>query len=61
MATWEGEFLTTRRDKGNKVALYRVQEIFVEVFYNEAANQILRFNLFISRNRLNLYCGAQVN
>ncbi|MBK0379270.1 hypothetical protein [Mucilaginibacter segetis] len=51
-AVWRGSFLADREAAGLKVQLYRLDSFYVEVFYDPAANTILRFRAFTSNNLL---------
>jgi hypothetical protein len=45
-ATFNGEFMGDRQEEGHHVQLYRVDEFYVEVFYDPAANKITRMRAF---------------
>jgi len=60
-ATWNGEFFMTREDHQHVILLYKVHSFYVEVFYNNMTNKIVRFNPFNSKKRLNLYFSVQLN
>ena len=59
--TWQGEFCMTRDDLTHTIALYKVHQFYVEVFYNNATNEIERLNPFIAKKRLTLYFHFQQN
>jgi len=45
-AVFAGPCLGDRQEDGHHVQLYRVDEFYVEVFYDPAANEITRFRPF---------------
>jgi len=51
-AVWQGAFLADREENGLMVQLYAISNFYVEVFYDPAANEILSFRAFNSRNLL---------
>lgn len=60
-ATWQGEFCATREDREHLILLYLLDTMFVEVYYNNMTNEIVWFTLFVSKKRLTLYLGVQLN
>jgi len=54
-AIWTGDFLGGREENGLKVQLYSLTNFYVEVFYDEWANKILRFRAFKSYDLLTPY------
>ncbi len=51
-AVWGGNFLGDRKENGLRVQLYSIHTFYVEVFYDEAANKILRFRAFRTTDTL---------
>jgi hypothetical protein len=61
LKVWEGEYINFRDEGENRVMLYRVNQFYVEVYYNQDSNTILRFNPFTSKRRLELYLKFSLN
>ncbi|PTQ92409.1 hypothetical protein C8P68_1129 [Mucilaginibacter yixingensis] len=55
IATVNGEFLETRKEAGQTVALYSISNFFVELWYDCTQNKITRLNSFKSISRLDPY------
>jgi len=51
----EGLFVDDREEGGLKVQLYRLNNFYVEVFYDAAANKIARYQAFKSAGNLANY------
>lgn len=45
-ATWQGTFLADREENGLIVRLYSLDAFYVEVFFDDRANKILRLRAF---------------
>ena len=59
---WDcGEFFLYRLETPQTVLLYKLHDFYVEVYYSEETNQIVRFNPFCSKERLKLYFTLQPN
>ena len=54
-AVWQGEFVIFREGPRATVMLYRVHNFYVEVYYSNENNAVVRFNPFRSKIRLGLY------
>ena len=54
-AVWTGLFLDDREENGLKVQLYSLSNFYVEVFYDQRVNKILRFRAFKSYDLLTPY------
>ncbi len=59
--TWQGQFYLFRVDRSNKALLYKVHHFYVEVYYDDQAREIIKFNPFRSKERLMLYFSLQLN
>ncbi|TSJ38912.1 hypothetical protein FO440_20660 [Mucilaginibacter corticis] len=51
-AVWQGTFLADREENGLAVQLYTVNSFYVEVFYDQLENKLVRFHAFSSKNFL---------
>jgi hypothetical protein len=51
-AVWRGTFLADRAADGLLVQLYSLPGCYVEVFYDQAANQITNFEAFTNKQLL---------
>jgi hypothetical protein len=54
-AVWRGNFLAERMADGLHVQLYSLPGCYVEVFYDQAANQITGFEAFTNKQLLAPY------
>ena len=54
-AVWQGNFLADRQADGLIAQLYSVDSFYVEVFYDQQANNISHFQAFTSRKFLAPY------
>ena len=61
ITVWEGEFMTYREEKGFIIMLYKVYDFYVEVYYNNQNNKLVKFNPFSSKKRLELYFDVSLN
>ena len=52
---WQGEFLLFREQIVHTVLLYKVHDFYVEVYYNNESNEVVRFHSLKSVERLTLY------
>lgn len=59
-AVWRGTFLAERMADGLPIQLYSLPGCYVEVFYDQAANQIIGFEAFTNKQLLVPYL-AQTN
>lgn len=59
--TWTGKFILTREDQEHTILLYKVHGFFVEEYYHNMTNKVVRYNPFLSKHRLSLYFGVQLN
>ncbi|MFD2872018.1 hypothetical protein ACFS5N_06040 [Mucilaginibacter ximonensis] len=51
-SVWSGSFLADREENGLMIQLYAVDSFYVEVFYDQLANKILKFHAFSSKSFL---------
>ena len=54
-AVWRGDFLLFREQIVHTVLLYKVHDFFVEVYYNNESNEVVRFHPLQVVDRLTLY------
>lgn len=59
--TRNGEFLLTREDRDHTILLYKVHHFYVEEYYHNRSNKVVRYTPFVSKTRLSLYFGVQLN
>jgi hypothetical protein len=57
----QGKFFLFREEAKYTVVLYRVEDFYVEVYYNSALNTIVSFHPFTSKKRIALYFKCQMN
>ena len=58
---WQGQFFLTRTDRKHTVLLYKVHDFYVEVYYEDESNELVKFNPFSSKDRLKVYFSLQAN
>ena len=56
-AIWSGTHIGNREDDEHRILLYKIDEFYVEVFYNKEHNFIRKFRPFNSLNQLLPYYG----
>ena len=54
-AVWKGEFRLFREQIVHTVLLYKVHDFYVEVYYNNESNEVVRFHSLAVVDRLTLY------
>jgi hypothetical protein len=54
-AVWRGAFLADREANGLTIQLYSLTGCYVELFYDQAANQITNFHAFTNKQLLAPY------
>ena len=52
---WEGKLIGHRYDKEHKILLYKIDDLFVEVFYHSEYNVIRKFEAFTEQELLDIY------
>lgn len=55
------QFFLFREEMKYTIVLYKVENFYVEAYYNNALKTIVSFNPFISKRRLQLYFDLQKN
>jgi hypothetical protein len=43
---WERKHVADRQDKDHHILLYKIDDLFVEVYYHKEHNVIVKFNAF---------------
>jgi hypothetical protein len=52
---WEGKHVADRQDKDHHILLYKIDDLFVEVYYSKEHNVIVKFNAFSKNELLDIY------
>ena len=52
---WEGKLIGTREDKIHSILLYKIVDLYVEVFYHKQYNVIRKFEAFTEHELLDIY------
>lgn len=52
---WEGKYIGYREDEDHKILLYKVEDLFVEVYYHKEYNVIRKFAAFTEHELLDDY------
>jgi len=52
---WDGEFKGTREDPEHTILLYKIRELYVEVYYHKKYNVIRKFDAFTAKELLDIY------
>jgi hypothetical protein len=52
---WEGKHVVDRQDKEHHILLYKIDDLFVEVYYNKEDNIIVKFKAFSESELLDIY------
>ncbi len=52
---WEGIMIGTRSDKEHSILLYKIDNLYVEVFYHKQYNVIRKFEAFSATELLDIY------
>jgi hypothetical protein len=60
-ATWEGHYLMARQEDSCNISLYKVYNFYVEVYYCNSSNRLLRFHSFNNKGNLERYFLPQLN
>jgi hypothetical protein len=60
-AIWDGKHIGSRYDKEDSILLYRVENIYVEVYYNQTQNIIRKFIPYSRIEDLMPYLGQYEN
>ena len=50
-----GKFLTNRVVEGNAINLYTLNDFYVEIWYDQSSNEIIKIRSFTSTNPLDPY------
>ena len=61
IAVWQGNFLAFREEKGCKVLLYKMDSLYVEVYYNNEHNMIRWIRPFKTHALLSKYFDSTLN
>ena len=51
----EGKHIADRQDKDHHILLYKIDDLYVEVYYSKEHNYITKFNPFSNSELLDLY------
>jgi hypothetical protein len=54
-AIWDGKHIADRQDKEHHILLYKIDDLFVEVYYSKEHNVIVKFNAFSKNELLDIY------
>jgi len=54
-AVWEGVHMGNREDKEHRILLYKIDNLFVEVYYHKEYNVIRKFEAFTEMELLDIY------
>ena len=52
---WEGVHIAGRQDEEHNILLYKIDDLFVEVYHHKEYNVIRRFNAFSKNELLDIY------
>jgi hypothetical protein len=52
---WEGKHVADRQDNEHHILLYKIDDLFVEVYYSKEHNYITKFNPFSDNELLDAY------
>ena len=52
---WDGKHIADRQDKEHHILLYKIDDLFVEVYYHKESNIIVKFNAFSKNELLDIY------
>ena len=52
---WEGQHIADRHDEEHNILLYKIDELYVEVYYHKEYNIIRKFNAFSRVELLDIY------
>jgi hypothetical protein len=52
---WEGKHVADRQDKERQTLLYKIDDLFIEVYYNKEDNIIVKFKAFSESELLDIY------
>ncbi|HEV7333926.1 MAG TPA: hypothetical protein VGN63_23025 [Flavisolibacter sp.] len=58
---WFGQFFLSREDREYTVLLYKVYDFYVEAYYSNESERVVKLNPFSSKERLKLYFSLQLN
>ena len=61
LTAWDGEFIATRMENDKKVLLYKVEEFYVEIFYDYTENRIIKLRPFKTKRLLEPYFDLNMN
>ena len=61
LTVWQGQFMTYREEVEFMIMLYKVHDFYVEVYYNNKNNRLIKFNPFSSKKRLEFYFDVSLN
>jgi hypothetical protein len=54
-AVWDGVFVADREDDQHRILLYQIDSFYVEAYYNNEHNVLVKFRSFSSINQLDPY------
>jgi hypothetical protein len=54
-AIWDGKHIADRQDKEHHILLYKIDDLFVEVYHHKEHNFMVRFNAFSQNELLDIY------
>jgi hypothetical protein len=60
-AILQGHFCMVREDIKHTIVLYKMQDFYIEVYFHNQTNRIVRCNPFSSKMRIGLYFDLQKN
>ena len=52
---WDGKYIADRQDKEHHILLYKVDDLFVEVYYHKKHNILVKFHAFSEHKLLDIY------
>ena len=54
-AIWEGKHVADRQDKEHHILLYKIDDLFVEVYHHKEYNVIRKFRAYTEHELLDIY------
>lgn len=58
---WAGQFVAYKEENGFAIVLYKVYDFYVEAYYDNESNEIIRFHPFSPKNLLELHFKVSLN
>ena len=52
---WDGKHIADRQDNEHHILLYKIDDLYVEVYYSKEHNIIVKFNAFSKNKLLDIY------